>query len=78
MRWKLLVGFPSPYVEGLLTAILLQANIHAFLETDDRIGAVMTQLDEAVQELDEMDRNLSGYKVQLNVGKYSPTNVDSR
>ncbi len=30
----------------------------------------MTQLDEAVQELDEMDRNLSGYKMQLNVSDF--------
>jgi hypothetical protein len=44
-----------------------KANIHAFLETDDRINAVMKQLDEAVQELDDMDSHITGYKMQLNV-----------
>ncbi len=42
------------------------ANIHAFLESDDRISAVLRGIDEAVGELNEMDSHLASYKMQLN------------
>lgn len=44
-----------------------QANIHAFLESDDRIAAVLSGIDEALLELDAMDTNITAYKMQLNV-----------
>lgn len=44
-----------------------QANIHSFLESDDRVLAVMKLIDEAVHALDEMDGLVSSYKIQLNV-----------
>ncbi|EAU92708.2 exocyst protein [Coprinopsis cinerea okayama7 len=48
-----------------LTA-LEKANVHSFLESDDRIGIVMKFLDEAITELDNMDSLISSYKIHLN------------
>ncbi|KAG6889916.1 hypothetical protein C0992_003620 [Termitomyces sp. T32_za158] len=45
---------------------LEKANIHSFLESDDRIGIVLKYLDEAVLELDDMDSLVSSYKIHLN------------
>jgi exocyst complex component 1 len=45
----------------------MQANVHSFLESDDRIGVVMKYLDEAITELDTMDGLISSYKIHLNV-----------
>lgn len=53
-----------------IVSMWFQANIHAFLETDDRMGAIMKQIDDAVLELDSMDNYLTGYKMQLNVGDF--------
>jgi hypothetical protein len=43
-----------------------QANIHSFLETDDRVAAVVKYMDEAIAELDNMDSTVSSYKIHLN------------
>lgn len=43
------------------------ANIHAFLESDDRIKLVLNGIDEAVKEMDKMDVMLGGWKLQLGV-----------
>ncbi|KAJ3511244.1 hypothetical protein NMY22_g15712 [Coprinellus aureogranulatus] len=48
-----------------LTA-LEKANVHSFLETDDRITLVMKYMDEAISELDSMDGLISSYKIHLN------------
>ncbi|KAF5384820.1 hypothetical protein D9615_001378 [Tricholomella constricta] len=45
---------------------LEKANIHSFLESDDRVGIVLKYLDEAVSELDNMDSLVSSYKIHLN------------
>ncbi|KDR85366.1 hypothetical protein GALMADRAFT_234191 [Galerina marginata CBS 339.88] len=45
---------------------LEKANIHSFLESDDRVGLVMKYMDDAVTELDSMDGLLSTYKIHLN------------
>ncbi|RDB28442.1 Exocyst complex component 1 [Hypsizygus marmoreus] len=45
---------------------LEKANIHSFLESDDRIGIVLNFLDEAISELDNMDSLVSSYKIHLN------------
>lgn len=50
----------------------IQANIHSFLESDDRVGAVMKYMDEAVAELDNMETLISTYKIHLNVSRVSP------
>lgn len=47
----------------------MQANIHAFLESDDRISQVLGHIDEALLELDDIDMQITSYKMQLNVGR---------
>lgn len=47
-------------------AALDKANIHSFLESDDRIGVVMNYLDKALSELDNMDSMVTSYKIHLN------------
>ena len=47
-------------------AALDSANIHAFLESDDRIAQVLGHIDEAINELDDLDMQITGYKMQLN------------
>lgn len=46
---------------------MMQANIHAFLESDDRIQSVLKGIDDAIAEMDEMDTRITGYKMQLGV-----------
>ena len=46
-----------------------QANIHSFLESDDRIAKVVHYLDDAIQELDSMETTISSYKIHLNVSR---------
>ncbi|KZP31167.1 hypothetical protein FIBSPDRAFT_724739 [Athelia psychrophila] len=43
-----------------------KANIHSFLESDDRIHVVVKYLDEAIEQLDSMDSLVSSYKIHLN------------
>ncbi|KAF4605051.1 hypothetical protein EYR40_003834 [Pleurotus pulmonarius] len=45
---------------------LEKANIHSFLESDDRIDLVVKYMDDALTELDAMDSLLSSYKIHLN------------
>lgn len=49
-----------------------KANIHAFLESDDRIAQVLGHIDEALLELDEIDAQITGYRMQLNVSSHYP------
>ncbi|PCH33938.1 hypothetical protein WOLCODRAFT_135407 [Wolfiporia cocos MD-104 SS10] len=43
-----------------------KANIHSFIESDDRVNLVLKYLDDAIAELDGMDSVLSSYKIHLN------------
>ncbi|KAG2045028.1 exocyst complex component Sec3-domain-containing protein [Suillus americanus] len=45
---------------------LEKANIHSFVESDDRVALVMNLLEEAVTEVDAMDSLISSYKIHLN------------
>ncbi|KAF4623518.1 hypothetical protein D9613_002135 [Agrocybe pediades] len=45
---------------------LEKANIHSFLESDDRVAVVMKYMDDALAELDNMDSLISTYKIHLN------------
>ncbi|KAM6498447.1 Exocyst complex component Sec3 domain containing protein [Amanita muscaria] len=45
---------------------LENANIHSFLETDNRVLSVVKYMDEALAELDNMDGIVSSYKIHLN------------
>ncbi|GES81230.1 exocyst complex component Sec3-domain-containing protein [Rhizophagus clarus] len=47
-------------------AALEAANIHAMVESDDRIHSVIEQIDNAITELDNMDQWLSLYTAELN------------
>lgn len=53
--------------EGSEADCAVQANIHAFLESDDRISQVLGHIDEALLELDDIDMQITSYKMQLNV-----------
>jgi hypothetical protein len=44
---------------------LEKANIHSFLESDDRVNVVIKYLDEALGEVDAMDSLISSYKIHL-------------
>jgi hypothetical protein len=55
----------------------IQANIHSFLESDDRINVVVKYLDEAVGQLDSMDSLVSSYKIHLNVRRISSNGLNS-
>jgi exocyst complex component 1 len=57
----------SCYFLILLLILTTQANIHSFLESDDRINIVVKYLDEAIGQLDNMDSLVSSYKIHLNV-----------
>ncbi|PPQ62995.1 hypothetical protein CVT24_006101 [Panaeolus cyanescens] len=43
-----------------------KANIHSFLESDDRVAVVMKCMDDALAELDMMESLVSTYKIHLN------------
>ncbi|KAG2120700.1 exocyst complex component Sec3-domain-containing protein [Suillus discolor] len=45
---------------------LEKANVHSFVESDDRVALVMNFLDEAITEVDAMDSLISSYKIHLN------------
>ncbi|KAH9937263.1 exocyst complex component Sec3-domain-containing protein [Fomitopsis serialis] len=43
-----------------------KANIHSFIESDDRVNIVLKFLDDSISELDNMDSVISSYKIHLN------------
>ncbi|KAI0375209.1 hypothetical protein BV20DRAFT_960301 [Pilatotrama ljubarskyi] len=43
-----------------------KANIHSFIESDDRVLTVLKYLDDAIAELDTMESVVSSYKIHLN------------
>ncbi|KAI3622586.1 exocyst protein [Moniliophthora roreri] len=45
---------------------LEKANIHSFLESDDRVGLVLEYMDKAIAELDNIAGLVSSYKIHLN------------
>ncbi|OSD03282.1 hypothetical protein PYCCODRAFT_1434698 [Trametes coccinea BRFM310] len=45
---------------------LEKANIHSFIESDDRVLTVLKFLDDAITELDTMESVVSSYKIHLN------------
>ncbi|THH10168.1 hypothetical protein EW145_g1521 [Phellinidium pouzarii] len=61
---------PAEHIESrLLDELILfeRANIHSLLESDDdRMAKVLKGLDEAIAELDGMDKTVSSYKIHLN------------
>jgi Exocyst complex component Sec3 len=53
----------------MIKQLFSQANIHSFIETDDRVTLVLKFLDEAILELDNMDSLVSSYKIHLNASQ---------
>ncbi|EPT01488.1 hypothetical protein FOMPIDRAFT_1120199 [Fomitopsis schrenkii] len=43
-----------------------KANIHSFIESDDRVNIVLKFLEDSISELDNMDSVISSYKIHLN------------
>ncbi|KAJ3532638.1 hypothetical protein NM688_g7392 [Phlebia brevispora] len=46
---------------------LEKANIHSFIESDDRVNIVVKFLEDAIGELDSMESIISSYKIHLNM-----------
>jgi hypothetical protein len=61
------VGFECCCEIGRITDVPAQANIHSFVESDDRLALVLKFIDDALSELNDMDSMISSYKVHLNV-----------
>ena len=57
----------SVIVLWMSTKWLYQANVHAIIQSDERVRSVVDQIDEALQELDTMDNWLLLYSAELNV-----------
>ena len=50
--------------------LFFKANIHSFLESDDRLALLMKFMDEAISEIDNMESLISTYKIHLNVRNF--------
>ncbi|KAG8905579.1 hypothetical protein FRB99_008637 [Tulasnella sp. 403] len=57
---------------------LEKANIHSFLESDDRVAIVLKYIDDAIKELDEMDGFISTYKIHLNAVSDDISHIQSQ
>ncbi|KAI0340701.1 hypothetical protein BDW22DRAFT_1360141 [Trametopsis cervina] len=57
---------------------LEKANIHSFIESDDRVNVVLKNLDAAIAELDGMDSIISSYKIHLNAVSDDITYIQSQ
>ncbi|WFD02584.1 hypothetical protein MOBT1_001264 [Malassezia obtusa] len=47
-------------------AALESSNIHAMIESDDRVNQVLQNMDDALSYLDQLDGSIAGYKRELN------------
>lgn len=45
--------------------------MYSFVEADDRVTTVLEYIDAALKDLDEMDGQVTSYKIHLNVGSLS-------
>lgn len=54
------------------------ANIHAIIESDDRVALVVKHLDEALAQLDSMDSMMGAFKVQLNARADDISHIESQ
>ncbi|GJE97072.1 exocyst complex component Sec3-domain-containing protein [Phanerochaete sordida] len=55
-----------------------KANIHSFIESDDRVNTVLQYLDDALKELDTLDSVISSYKIHLNAVNEDITFIQSQ
>ncbi|KAH9450611.1 hypothetical protein Pst134EB_018141 [Puccinia striiformis f. sp. tritici] len=54
------------------------AEIHAIIENDDRVGTIVTHLDESLAELDKWRHYLSLYRTQLNMVDEDVVHIESQ
>jgi hypothetical protein len=59
-------------------AALDAANIHAIIESDDRVNLVVRHMEEAMAALDMMDSMIAGFKVQLNARADDISHIESQ
>ncbi|KNZ59039.1 uncharacterized protein VP01_1811g3 [Puccinia sorghi] len=66
--------------EQLMTELkaLELAEIHAIIENDNRVGTIVTHLDESLAELDKMEVLLSIYRTQLNMVDEDVIHIESQ
>ncbi len=57
---------------------LESANIHAIIESDDRVALVVKHMEEALADLDMMDSMIAGFKVQLNARADDISHIESQ
>ncbi|CCF54677.1 hypothetical protein NDA11_006208 [Ustilago hordei] len=57
---------------------LESANIHAIIESDDRVALVVKHMEEALADLDMMDSMIAGFKVQLNSRADDISHIESQ
>lgn len=57
---------------------LESANIHAIIESDDRVALVVKHMEEALNDLDMMDSMIAGFKVQLNSRADDISHIESQ
>ncbi|SPO39858.1 related to Exocyst complex component Sec3 [Pseudozyma flocculosa] len=57
---------------------LESANIHAIIESDDRVALVVQHMEEALAHLDMMDSMIAGFKVQLNSRADDISHIESQ
>jgi hypothetical protein len=54
------------------------ANIHAIIESDDRVNLVVQHMEQALHELDVIDSMIAGFKVQLNARAEDIYHIESQ
>lgn len=54
------------------------AEIHAIIENDERVGTIVTYLDESLAELEKMEALLSLYRTQLNMVDEDVVHIESQ
>ncbi|MCO5588234.1 hypothetical protein L7F22_042189 [Adiantum nelumboides] len=59
-------------------AALDAANIHAIIESDDRVNFVVQHIEQALHELDVIDSMIAGYKIQLNARDEDISHIESQ
>ncbi|PWN50662.1 hypothetical protein IE53DRAFT_362197 [Violaceomyces palustris] len=59
-------------------AALESANIHAIIESDDRVALVVEQMEQALLQLDMMDSMIAGFKAQLNARADDISHIESQ
>lgn len=52
--------------------VTCQANVHAIIQSDERVRSIVDHIDKSLEELDSMESWLSLYGAELNVSDKKP------